>query len=142
MTTLDGASAAQKELASEAGVSAATAVAMSGADLEFARLKREAAGATTLSGADVTQKAASVPHIISAGEATYAAAGNKVTNVIGKGFTDATAVQFGGTNGTAFSVVSDEIIEVTTPAKVAGTYDLTVVHPKGNAILANGVTYV
>lgn len=143
MPTLDGAASAQKELASDAGVTAAVAATKSGADLEYLRLQREASGATQKSGADATQLAATIAHIIAVGKPTsYLAAGGEATRIIGKGFTSATAVQFGGTNGTAFSVVNDEVINVTTPAKGAGTYTLTIVHPNGNANLANGVTFV
>jgi hypothetical protein len=70
------------------------------------------------------------------------AAGGTALQVKGYGFKDATAVQFGGTAGTAFSVVDDRTINVTSPAKAAGSYTVTVVRPEGNLTKANAVTYV
>lgn len=141
MPLVDGATTMRKKLASEAGVTEAVAVTMSGADLEFARSQRKAGGTFLGSGADVEQ-ASVKPNIIRAGELNYAAVGGKVTRIIGQNFTGATGVTFGGTAGTAFSVIDDETVQVTTPAKAAGTYDLVVQHPDGNATRTNGVTYV
>jgi hypothetical protein len=138
----DGATSEQRRLANAAGVTLAVARTKSGADLEFARLTREAGGATQLTGMDLAQRATSRASVHGSGESTYAAAGGKVTRIFGEGFTGATAVNFGATPGTDFSVLSDEIIEVTTPAKAAATYDLTVVHPDGNGTLTNGVVFV
>lgn len=141
MPLVDGATTMRKKLASEAGVTEAAAVAMSGADLEFARSQRKAGGTFLGSGADVEQASVKA-NIIRPGELNYAAAGGKVTRIIGQNFTGATGVTFGGTVGTAFSVIDDETVQVTTPAKAAGTYDLVVQHPDGNATRTAGVTYV
>lgn len=70
-----------------------------------------------------------------------AVAGGTAVVVTGYGFAKATAVQFGGTAGTAFSVVSDRELHVTTPAKAAGSYTVTVVRPEGNLTKANGATF-
>lgn len=142
MVFADGATSERKRLAQEAGKTLAVAQTMSGADLEFARLQRQAGGSFVGSGADAEQAAVARANIISRGESTYAAAGGKVTRIIGQGFTGATGVTFGGTAGTAFSVIDDEIIQVTTPAKAANTYDLIVLHPDGNITKAAGVVYV
>lgn len=141
MPLVDGATTQRKKLAAEAGVTDAASIGMTGADLEFARSQRKAGGTFLGSGADVEQASVKA-NIIRPGEATYAAAGGKVTRIIGQNFTGATGVTFGGTAGTAFSVIDDETIQVTTPAKGAGTYDLVVQHPDGNATKAAGVTYV
>lgn len=138
----DGAIAHRKTLASRAGVTLAVAQTLSGADLEFRALQREASGITAKSGADLTLAAGNRANIISTGEPTYAAAGGKVTRIIGAGFTGATGVLFGGTPGTSFVVVSDQVIQVVTPAKAAATYELVVQHPAGNANLAGGAVYV
>lgn len=142
MVLYDGATSTQRDLASAAGITPAAAVAKSGADLEYLRMKREAGDATALTGADLTQRGAVRAEIYGTGESTYAAAGSKVTRIFGRNFTGATGVTFGGTAGTAFSVLSDEVIQVTTPAKGAGTYDVVVAHPDGNATLTNGVVFV
>ena len=48
---------------------------------------------------------------------------------------------FGGTEGTAFSVVNAKTIEVTAPAKTAGTYDVVVQNPAGDKTQTGAVTY-
>lgn len=73
---------------------------------------------------------------------TLAQAGGQVVYVDGDNLTGATSVTFGGTAGTAFSVVNDNTIKVTTPAKGAGAQDVVVVKGAGNATLTGGVTYV
>jgi hypothetical protein len=70
-----------------------------------------------------------------------AAAGNTVVVVQGRFFTGATSVTFGGTAGTALTVVDDETIRVTTPAKAAGTYAVAVVTPNGTATDTENVTF-
>ena len=69
------------------------------------------------------------------------AAGGTVLEISGTGLTGATGVTFGGTAGTAFSVVDSKNIAVTTPAKAAGTYDVVVLHPGGNKTITGGFTY-
>lgn len=62
-----------------------------------------------------------------------ATAGGTVVVVQGRFFTGATSVTFGGTAGTALTVIDDETIRVTTPAKAAGTHQVAVVTPNGTA---------
>lgn len=71
----------------------------------------------------------SVATITSLSPATGGAAGGTAVTITGTGFTGATGVTFGGTAGTSFSVVNATTINVTTPAKSAGTYDVKVVMP-------------
>lgn len=141
MTLYDGATSTQRDLASRAGITPAAAVLKSGADLELAVATREAGGATALTGADLKQRGAVRPEIYAAGASSYAAAGSEVTRIVGRNFTGATGVTFGGTAGTSFSVVSDEVIQVTTPAKSADTYDVVVAHPEGDATLVDGAVF-
>lgn len=68
-------------------------------------------------------------------------AGGTATVLTGKGFTGATAVKFGGTNGTAFSVVNDTTINVTTAAHAVGVVAVEVVRPNGNMVKPSGFTY-
>lgn len=71
------------------------------------------------------------------------AAGGTPLLVYGDNFTAATGVTFGGTVGTAFSVVDDNTIRVTSPVKAAGAYAVVVTKGVGNSnSLAAGVTYV
>lgn len=73
---------------------------------------------------------------------TGAAAGGTAVTVNGFGFTGATAVNFDATPGTLFTVVSDTVITVTSPAHAAGLVDVTVIKAAGNGILEDGFTYV
>lgn len=68
--------------------------------------------------------------------------GGILFTITGTDFTDATEAAFGGTAGTSLNVVNDTTIEVVTPAKSAGTYDVTVTGPGGTGTLTNGIKYV
>jgi hypothetical protein len=59
--------------------------------------------------------------------------GGTPVTVTGSGFLGATAVQFDGTLGTAFTVVNDTTITVTTPAGDLGAATVVVVDPAGNS---------
>lgn len=72
---------------------------------------------------------------------TGLAAGGTAVVLRGVGFERATGVTFGGTPGTAFSVVDDTTIHVTTPAHTAATVDVVVVDPDGNATHTGGFIY-
>lgn len=69
------------------------------------------------------------------------AAGGTVVEVRGDNFTAATGVTFDAVAGTAFTLVSDDLIRVTTPAGTAGPADVVVVDPQGNGTFAGGFTY-
>ena len=69
------------------------------------------------------------------------AAGGTVVHVRGFGLTDVTGVNFDGVAGTAFTVVSDREITVTTPAGAAGPADVVLVDPDGNETVVGGFTY-
>jgi len=73
--------------------------------------------------------------------ATGLAAGGLVTTIKGTNFSGATAAAFGGTAGTAFSVVDDNTIKVTTPAHTAATVNVTVTDDSGTLTLTNGFIY-
>ena len=60
-------------------------------------------------------------------------AGGTVVTITGTGFLGATGVTFGGQPGTAFTVVNDTTITVTTPAGELGVVDVIVLDPTGNA---------
>ncbi|WP_327120539.1 IPT/TIG domain-containing protein [Nocardia sp. NBC_01730] len=64
--------------------------------------------------------------------------GGAVVVLTGTGLTGATAVSFGGTPATLFTVNSDTQITVLTPAHAAGTVLVTVTTPGGTS---NGVAY-
>ena len=83
----------------------------------------------------------SAPELTSILPTTGAAAGGTVVTLTGTGFTGATAVTFGGTPGTALTVVDDTEITVTTPAHAAGAVDVVVTNPGGTDTLVGAYTY-
>lgn len=80
------------------------------------------------------------PTVLSVAPDTGPEAGSTAVVVTGTDFTGSTAVEFDGTPGTAFSVVNDTTINVTTPAGT-GAVDVVVVNPNGNGTLVGGFTY-
>lgn len=68
--------------------------------------------------------------------------GGVVVEIKGTGFEGATGVTFGATAGTSFSVVDDNTIHVTTPAKAAGAHDVVVTDALGNDTEVGGYTAV
>jgi IPT/TIG domain len=68
-------------------------------------------------------------------------AGGTLVAITGAGFTGATAVTFGGTAATAVTVVNNNTITCTAPAKTAGSYDVVVTTPKGSSPAGTKFTY-
>jgi hypothetical protein len=85
---------------------------------------------------------AAAPGVDSVNPSTGTAAGGTAVSIVGEGLTGSTGVTFGGTAGTAFSVVSDSQLNVTTPAHTAGAVNVVVANPRGNVTVANGFTFV
>lgn len=79
-----------------------------------------------------------VPTLTSVTPSSGPPSGGTVVVLTGTGLTGATAVSFGGTPATLFTVNSDTQITVLTPAHSAGTVQITVTTPGGTS---NGVTY-
>jgi len=68
-------------------------------------------------------------------------AGGTVVTLKGDNFTGATGVTFGGVAGTAFTLVTDDEIRVTTPNMTTGGAKAVVVNdPAGNTTVAAGFT--
>lgn len=72
---------------------------------------------------------------------TGAAAGGTVVTIDGTNLAGSEGVTFGGTAGTAFKRISDTRVQVTTPAKTAGAYNVVVQDDAGNVTVTNGFTY-
>jgi hypothetical protein len=73
--------------------------------------------------------------------ATGPAAGGTVVRISGSNLAGAAGVTFGGTAGTAFSLLNDGRLQVTTPAKTAGAYNVVVTDDNGDLTVTNGYTY-
>lgn len=73
--------------------------------------------------------------------ATGPAAGGTVVTITGTDFAGTQGVTFDGAAGTAFKVISNTKIQVTTPAGVAGTADVVIQDDAGNVTAAAAYTY-
>ncbi len=100
------------------------------------------AGTSSTSSADeFTYSAASGPAVTAVTPNTGSTNGGDTVTITGSGFTGATAVTFGSTLATAFSVVSDTAIVATAPAESAATVDITVTTPSGTSTIVTGDEY-
>lgn len=68
-------------------------------------------------------------------------AGGAVVTLLGDNFTGVTGVTFGGVAGTAFSVVDDNEIRVTTPAHASGAVDVLLDKGSTDTTVTGGFTY-
>jgi hypothetical protein len=77
--------------------------------------------------------AATAPVVKGIGPTSGTTAGGTVVTVSGSGFTGATAVNFGGTAATSYTILSDTALTAIAPAEAAGTVDLKVTTPGGTS---------
>lgn len=73
--------------------------------------------------------------------ASGVATGGTVVTIKGEHFDGVTSVTFGGTAGTALTIVSERELRVTTPAKAAGAVAVAIVDDAGTTTKANGFTF-
>jgi hypothetical protein len=78
-----------------------------------------------------------VPTVTSVTPGTGDVKGGTVVTITGSGFTGATAVAFGGTPATSFTVHSDTSITATTPAHTKGSAGVVVTTPGGSSTAAS-----
>jgi len=83
-----------------------------------------------------------VPNIETVEPATGDIAGGTVVTIKGQNLIRVTGVTFGGVAGTAFDVVDDDEVTVTTPAHAAGAVAVVATNPSGTDTIAAGFTYV
>lgn len=83
-----------------------------------------------------------VPTISTVAPVAGPAAGGSSLTINGTNLTGATAVSFGGSAASSFTVDSATQISATTPAHSAGAVDVTVTTPYGDATSTNGFTYL
>lgn len=81
------------------------------------------------------------PYVTGVTPATGLAAGGTAVVILGSGFTGSTAVSFGGVAGTAFTLVSDTRINVTTGAHAVGTVDMVITRTGGNITKTGAFIY-
>jgi hypothetical protein len=84
-----------------------------------------------------------LPTVSGVSPATGSTAGGASVVITGTNLTGATAVRFGATNATAFTVNSATSITATAPAAAAGAVDITVTTPTGTSavVVADQFTY-
>jgi hypothetical protein len=83
-----------------------------------------------------------VPTVISVAPPNGTTAGFTVVIITGTNFQNASAVTFGGTPATSYTVNNATTITAITPARAAGAVAVAVTTPGGTGTLANGYTYV
>jgi len=79
--------------------------------------------------------------IVSVSPASGTTVGGTVVTIKGTHLDGVTSVTFGGTAGTALTVVSPRELKVTTPVKTAGAVTVAVVDDGGSVSKATGYTY-
>jgi hypothetical protein len=80
-----------------------------------------------------TNVSGSAPVVSAISPSTGSTAGGQVVTITGTGFTGSTAVTFGTTAATAFTIVSDTTLTATAPAGTAGTVHVTVTTNNGTS---------
>src|SRR5690606_36282393 len=98
-------------------------------------------GITTQTYTIVVTRAVATPTLASLTPATGTTAGGTSVVLTGADLTGATAVTFGGTAATSFTVDSATQITAITPAHAAGAVDVADTTPGGTATLAGAFTY-
>lgn len=74
--------------------------------------------------------------------ATGPAVGGTAVVITGTNLSGVTGVTFGGTAGTALTVLGQNQVRVTTPAKTAGAYDVVLADDAGTVTMTGAYTYV
>jgi hypothetical protein len=99
-----------------------------------------AAGTSTTSTADKFTYDG-IPTITSVSPKYGPTTGGTSVTITGTGFLSATAVSFGATAASPFTIVSDTSITVASPARAAGTVDITVVNAAGTSTTSTADTF-
>lgn len=82
----------------------------------------------------------SPPRVDTLSPATGPAAGGTVVTIVGRFLADVTGVTFGGTAGTSLTLVNDNLLRVTAPAKAAGAHNVVVTNAGGSTTKTGGWT--
>jgi PKD repeat protein/uncharacterized protein YjbI with pentapeptide repeats len=132
------------------GGTAATGISVENSTAIMAKTPAHAAGrvyvnVTTPNGTAAGPNAftyISLPTIASVAPQTGPIAGGTPVNITGTNFTGATAVTFGGTAATSFSVENITSVIAIVPAHAAGAVSVNVTTPNGTAVGTSKYTYV
>ncbi|WP_181257055.1 IPT/TIG domain-containing protein [Pseudaminobacter soli (ex Li et al. 2025)] len=84
---------------------------------------------------------AAAPTVISLRPNSGSTAGGTTVTLMGSDLAGATAVSFGGTPATSFTVIGNALITATTPAHAAGKVDVVVTTPGGTVTMVTAYTY-
>jgi hypothetical protein len=87
----------------------------------------------TSSGVNFTYSAPAGPVVIGMTQSSGTTAGGTTFTIVGSGFSAATAVNFGTTAAASYVVLTDNAIQVTSPALSAGTVDVKVTTAAGTS---------
>lgn len=98
-------------------------------------------GTLTVSITGAAETTVSAPTISAISPSRGSNAGGTTVTVTGSGFTTAQFVRFGTTVGTSVTIVNDTTLTVVSPAKLAGSYNLTVTNDGGTNSGTNNFTY-
>ena len=99
------------------------------------------AGTSATSSADLFTYTATLPVVTGVSPNSGPTAGNTQVTITGSLFTGATAVKFGSTNATSYSVITDGDIVAYAPAGSAGTVDVTVTTSAGTSATSSADQY-
>ncbi len=118
-----------------------TAVAPAGVDDTTVNVTVSGAGGTSATGiaSQYTYSNIAVVNLLQPSRGTTS--GGTVVTLTGSNFTGATAVSFGGTPATTFTVNSDAQITAVAPAHAAGNVNVTVTTPAGTSSASAGNLY-
>src|SRR5690606_21892645 len=120
---------------------ASAPIALAVGDTTIAIVVTAEDGITTQTYTIVVTRAVATPTLASLTPATGTTAGGTSVVLTGADLTGATAVTFGGTAATSFTVDSATQITAITPAHAAGAVDVAVTTPGGTTTLAGAFTY-
>jgi alpha-tubulin suppressor-like RCC1 family protein len=93
---------------------------------------------TALVGTAVYVDAPGLPSITSVAPNRSPEHSDVLVTITGSGFTKATAIHFGSTRATSFTVNSDSSITAVSPAEAVGAVDVTVTNRKGTSVTSEG----
>ena len=112
-----------------------------GQDIESVTCASTSECSEAAAGGAIVQTTMPVPAVTSVAPTSGTTAGGTTVTITGSGFTGSTAVNFGATAATSFTVNSNTQITATAPSGTAGAVDITVVNPSGTSSTSSNDQY-